>query len=330
MFVRNCRNSREAYLELIKKVLTEGKPVGPRGLKTLELTNIAIECENPRERLCSFRHGGSHPVYPYVEGLWMLLGEDSPTRLIHYNRFASQFVNPNTGLLDGAYGPRLAPQMLKVYELLKKDSLSRRAVINIYNWQQDSNINSLDVPCTIMFHFLKRDGRLNLNVYIRSNDLIKGFPNDTCEFQWFQEILAGWLGCEVGTYTHIAGSMHIYEKDLKIASELLTYAPSPEEDLYRKVQPLDLRMPFHQWEKVLHWLDHVEAYTRMKPQDYLEPEWYDDPQLCDILGPYRPILLGIQAFNLIKAGYHEEAKELLKDPKCDIQFILKDRIIEGE
>jgi thymidylate synthase len=45
---------------------------------------------------------------------------------------------------------------------------------------------------------------------MRSNDLLWGFPYDINGFCFIQEFLASVLGLELGTYTHIVGSLHLY------------------------------------------------------------------------------------------------------------------------
>lgn len=48
---------------------------------------------------------------------------------------------------------------------------------------------------------------------MRSNDIFLGFPYDTFNFTMWQEYVACKLNVEIGTYTHIANSLHFYEKD---------------------------------------------------------------------------------------------------------------------
>ena len=51
---------------------------------------------------------------------------------------------------------------------------------------------------------------------MRSNDLWLGFPFDVFQFANMQVLMAMELGVELGTYTHIAGSLHLYERDFKV------------------------------------------------------------------------------------------------------------------
>lgn len=52
---------------------------------------------------------------------------------------------------------------------------------------------------------------------MRSNDLWMGFPNDIFQFTAIQIYLAMRLGVGLGTYTHIAGSLHLYDRDYQSA-----------------------------------------------------------------------------------------------------------------
>ena len=50
---------------------------------------------------------------------------------------------------------------------------------------------------------------------MRSNDIFRGLPYNFVQFTSMQEILAGWLKINVGSYNHVSDSLHIYERDLK-------------------------------------------------------------------------------------------------------------------
>jgi len=59
-----------------------------------------------------------------------------------------------------------------------------------------------------------RDGRLEWLQVLRSNDLFLGVPYNLVQFTMLQEVMAGWLGLEPGTYTHLANSLHLYTSDI--------------------------------------------------------------------------------------------------------------------
>jgi thymidylate synthase len=64
---------------------------------------------------------------------------------------------------------------------------------------------------------------------MRSNDVILGLPTDIAFFAILQSQMLshlkaneGYSNLEMGTYTHIANSSHIYERHFDIANQMLT------------------------------------------------------------------------------------------------------------
>ena len=111
------------------------------------------------------------------------------------------------------YSGEVFDQLKMVEEMLSKDPASRQAVIHIKQPRNIVKFPSKDVNCTICLQFFIRDGKLYMTAYMRSNDLWMGFPNDVFQFTAIQIYLAMRLGCKLGSYTHIAGSLHLYERD---------------------------------------------------------------------------------------------------------------------
>ena len=74
-----------------------------------------------------------------------------------------------------------------------------------------------DLNCTVCLQFIVRDEKLYCTTYMRSNDLWLGFPYDVFQFTCIQIRMAMELGLDIGSYTHIAGSLHIYERDFEKA-----------------------------------------------------------------------------------------------------------------
>jgi thymidylate synthase len=74
--------------------------------------------------------------------------------------------------------------------------------------------------------FFIRSNKLYLTTYIRSNDCIKGI---TFDIPWFislmyvmrNELLVIYPELELGSYTHFAGSLHIYERDFELVNNML-------------------------------------------------------------------------------------------------------------
>lgn len=108
-----------------------------------------------------------------------------------------------------------------VKNLLSIDPSSRQAVIHIKEPRNLLDNPTKDVNCTVYLQFFVRDGKLYMITNMRSNDLWMGYPNDVLQFTAMQVRLAMELGLELGTYTHNAGSLHMYARDYKKALENL-------------------------------------------------------------------------------------------------------------
>lgn len=98
-----------------------------------------------------------------------------------------------------------------VKSLLKENPNTRQAVIHI---KTADNSPSKDVNCTVCLQFFIRENKLYLTVYMRSNDLWIGFPYDVFQFTAMQILMSMELGLELGSYMHIDGSLHLYERNL--------------------------------------------------------------------------------------------------------------------
>ena len=105
--------------------------------------------------------------------------------------------------------------------------------------------SSEDVPCNVSSHLMIRQGCLEWLQVMRSNDLIWGTPYNFVQFTSIQEIVAGWLGVEVGNYVHVSDSLHVYQRHWAYLDEM---ALDIGLDLPRN--RVDLRIEgYDQWEQ---------------------------------------------------------------------------------
>ena len=165
--------------------------------------------------------------YMVGELLWYLSGNSSLDAIRLYtaawNRMSDdgKYVNSNYGnriqLATCEYSGEIFDQMEMVRQMLIKDPASRQAVIHIKQARNLLKHPTKDVNCTVCLQFFIREEKLYMTTYMRSNDLWMGFPNDIFQFTAMQIYLAMRLGVGLGTYTHIAGSLHLYERDYKTA-----------------------------------------------------------------------------------------------------------------
>lgn len=212
----------EVFLRSVRAILSDGATVAPRLQSTRELTGVQLRVLNPRYRLVGPETGRRiNPAFAVAEALWILSGS-SDAWIHEYNTQLHHFVGK--GSPPGAYGPRIRSwgpnaidQLLAVYHCLLEDPASRRAVIQVFDPATDS-MGGIDVPCTISYRFLSRGGKLHMFITMRSQDIWLGFPYDIFSASVLLELLANWLGLDVGECTISVDSLHLYERDIAKAA----------------------------------------------------------------------------------------------------------------
>lgn len=181
-----------------------------------EIVNAITIINNPTKNIMTNNIRNLSMRYAIGELLWYLSGNNNLSEIQKYTKAWDRMsdngitVNSNYGwCIESKYG---FSQWEYVRELLKKHPETRQAVIHI---KTANNKESKDVNCTVCLQFMIREGKLYLTTYMRSNDLWMGFPYDVFQFTCLQILMSMELGVELGTYTHIAGSLHLYKRDLK-------------------------------------------------------------------------------------------------------------------
>ena len=128
-------------------------------------------------------------------------------------------VNSNYGYQwQRGYGHK--SQLDYVIELLKDNPETRQAAISIYDCKEHLDYKT-DTPCTYAVQFTVLDGKLNMSVVMRSNDLWYGFCNDQYQFSNLQMLVAYETGYNVGTYYHFAHNLHLYNDKLPEQKEMM-------------------------------------------------------------------------------------------------------------
>ena len=112
------------------------------------------------------------------------------------------------------YHDRYAHQLPFILAELRRNPLTRRAIMNIRDFEVDSS--NADPACMQSIQFFIRDERLHMKVLFRSNDLPEAFFFNAFALIKLQEKVAAELNLPVGTYTHRSNSMHVYEKNFKM------------------------------------------------------------------------------------------------------------------
>lgn len=327
MNVFESRNGNQLYPRMLRTVLSKGRTVSPRGLRTRELYPAITIIRNPRERVLTVSGRGGNPFFLVAEALWILAGRGDVDFITYYNSKMADYADKGYSGFHGAYGKRMraygeykngaslcctvAPvdQLAAVYKKLRKDKHTRQAVMSLWNPYFDNGIRTKDIPCNNLSMFKIRDSRLHLHQVIRSNDLNKGlFPTNLMQWSMVQEVLAGWLSVEVGELLFFSDSLHVYDSD-EITKKVLRQKSSF--DVYEHVKPLDARLPKPEFDKVLRAIMHDESLMRNgRLSDYQRlTRWKTRALLHD-----KPFwlslwkILGI--WSLRKKGLEEQALDL--------------------
>ena len=184
----------------------------------------AVFCvEDPTRNIVTSKIRNMPMRYAVGELAWYLSGSNKVKDIAQYSKKWTE-ISDDGETNNSAYGYRIFEkfgfdQWEYVKGLMRRDPNTRQAVIHI---KDASNTPTKDTPCTVYLQFFLRGNKLNLSVHMRSNDIWMGVPYDMFSFCFLQVKMAMELGVEVGSYTHYAGSLHMYQRDYDTAKKNLT------------------------------------------------------------------------------------------------------------
>jgi thymidylate synthase len=231
MHLGRFKNFTECYLTLLNRVMNEPQyESAPRGQNIKEIIGASFTIDNPRDRIPYVAARKFGMGYMIAELVWYLSGNNKTEWISKYSAFWKN-ISDDGETANSAYGARLFKkhpsiaqgrftQLEYVINELRADPDSRRAVMHL-RVPSDSIDAKLDVPCTLALQYFIRDNKLHQVVNMRSSDLVFGIAYDIPAFTLFQEMIANELGIEMGSYTHVSNSLHIYETHFKMVNEIL-------------------------------------------------------------------------------------------------------------
>ena len=205
-----------AWVQLLSKLINNGRSVSPRGIPTREILNVTLEFPMEANII-------AHPIrnlnykFMVAEWLWIAFGHSELRIISQYNMEMARFSDDGVSLY-GAYGPRWNGQYGQVARLLRDDFTSRQAVIVIW---RENPIKSKDVPCTLTFQFFIRDDKLDMTVNMRSSDVWLGIPYDVFTFTQLGNVMAALLEVPRGQFVMNLGSSHLYLQNEEAAIRVL-------------------------------------------------------------------------------------------------------------
>lgn len=224
MYSFEANSADQAWCKATDEFLSgrESRVHSGRDGDTHELLHASFCIHDPRQRWITSRRPQINPAFAIAELVWILRGREDSAFLNFWNSQLHKF-SGNGPKYDGAYGYRLreqfgTDQLESAYLALRGCPESRQVVLQIWDPKQDmpdalGRPVSSDVPCNICSMLKIRNGRLEWTQILRSNDLFLGVPYNFIQFTSLQEIMAGWLGVEMGHYVQFSDSLHVYQRD---------------------------------------------------------------------------------------------------------------------
>lgn len=236
-------DANEAWLQALTRLRKSSSAAtikSGRGMTT-ELLHVTITIRSPRQRWVAVRHPVMSPAFALAEAIWILAGRNDSAVLNFFNRDLPRFAGEGPTFY-GAYGHRLRnhhglDQLETAYWALRTNASTRQVVLQIWDPRADlpgldGEPRSLDIPCNTQSFLRIQDGKLHWLQTMRSNDIFRGLPYNFVQFTTVQEVMAGWLGVGLGSYTHVVNSLHYYHEDIdRFAALPDSQAPANTESL---------------------------------------------------------------------------------------------------
>jgi thymidylate synthase len=244
MFIREATLDdllHSAFEKLIKK----GSLVTASRGETKELESVLLRLTNPRARLSHTEKKGM--VFSRLGELAWYLAKSNNVKFISYYLKRYKKDAEVDGTIFGAYGPRIfgmngVNQFENVIKLLQEKRTSRQAVIQLFDARDLVESHKI-IPCTCSLQFMIRHDRLNMSTTMRSNDAYIGLPHDVFSFTMIQEIMARILNCDLGEYSHFAGSLHLYTDNARAVQQYLDEGFQPTQNVAMPPMPAGDPLP---------------------------------------------------------------------------------------
>tara|TARA_B110000902_G_scaffold10150_1_gene12358 strand:+ start:374 stop:1018 length:645 start_codon:yes stop_codon:yes gene_type:complete len=209
------KNANEAYEYFHNEIIVNGIDFS----NTKALFNVGFTLEDPEDYAIHSEERKFNTTYAEAEWQWYLSGDPNIEKLGEiYGKIPAIWkrMADENGEVNSNYGYQWmrSDQIGHVAKLLIENPSTRQAAISIYDGKE-SNSYSSDTPCTYAIQFTVIDNRLNMSVYMRSNDLWYGFCIDQYCFSRLQILMCKMTCYEIGTYYHHAHNLHLYNDKIK-------------------------------------------------------------------------------------------------------------------
>jgi thymidylate synthase len=225
------------YLELVGDILENG--AGEEGSFRSDRTGVGTYSVFGRQLRFNLDEGFPllttkklHLRSIIHELLWFLRGETN-VKPLHENKVTiwDEWAEEN-GDLGPIYGKQWrcwegpngkVDQISRAVGLLKTDPTSRRILVVAYN---PAELPKVAPPaCHTLFQFYANNGKLSLQLYQRSADLMLGVPFNIASYSLLLMMVAQVTGLKPYEFVHTFGDVHIYSNHIAGAREQLARTP---------------------------------------------------------------------------------------------------------
>lgn len=241
------------YIENLKRILYENnkdRDVRPKykdGVEanTLFITQIFEEYDLSKGEFPITTLRNTAIKTGISEILWIYQDQDSNLTTAH-NRGIMWWDEWNIG--NGTIGQRYGATIRKwdllnnVLKSLRDDPFSRRHIINMLQESDLKQTNGL-YPCAyeVLFSVREIDDTIFLDMTLnqRSNDYIMAGYINKIQYVALQMMIASHLGYKVGKFCHFIQNLHIYDRHIDAAKEILERQPLDQQPTLELKSGLD-------------------------------------------------------------------------------------------
>lgn len=240
MLVFKGKTFAHAYEMSLKALMATGKVNNARGTTSKEFLDACLIIEDPTKCLYHNEVRGSQLKYIAAEFLWYFLGRNDVDYIAKHAKFWKQIQNED-GTANSAYGNLIftkknhegISQYQWAIKSLIADKNTRQAILH-FNTPIHQYSGNKDFVCTMYANLHIREDKLHMSVFMRSNDAIWGTPTDVAFFcalqmQIYAQLKLVYPELQMGQYSHIANSYHIYDRHYDLVNDMLQHHFSPIE-----------------------------------------------------------------------------------------------------
>ena len=193
-----------AHEQVVKMILEKGWVLQTEDAETtIEFEEIAMQVDTPLAEPMVSPHSRFQQKFVEQYAYDLLNGSHASFEYDYHGRL---FDWGERLTVDGQ--PIHVNQIDYIVEKLKSSPVSRRAIAITWNPVIDEKLD--DCPCLQLVQCVLREGKLDMRVIFRSNDMLTAAGANMYALVQLQKSIAEKLGVPCGTYTHISLVPHIY------------------------------------------------------------------------------------------------------------------------